>query len=268
MDAAQARTAETLTANYQLDAPSREITLKVGGGRYQVTHRLRRPKYAQLKEREARIRNEAITVSKEEIRSIYSEREANAWLWDEVATDVKGYDIGDGDSETWREVSGLRQAIPSAHKIAAVDRYYAVSARLAPVEEGGEGGRGFRLIGGAEIDVSLEIGADETPEFIVGHKLRTPQEGEWNKYLASNSEVREVRTPGSREKARRVKVIRNLHADVELYNSIFLELSGAVVQGAPYTPDKRDLFLAEIDPLHKQVIIQAVSESFAVELGN
>lgn len=268
MDAAQAREAETLTPVYQIDEPSREIELTVGGGRFKVAHKLRRPKYSQLKEREARIRNEAITVSKEEVRSIYSEREANVWLWDELALEVKGYDIGDGDSDVWRQADMLRRAIPAAHKIAAVERYYAISARLATLDTSGDEGRGFRLLGGGEIDVTLEIGADEVPEFIVYHKLRTPQESEWNKYLASNSEVREVRTPGSREKSRRVKVIRNLQAEVELYNSIMLEVRGAVIAGSPFVPERRDLFLAELDAMHKQVVIQALSESFAVELGN
>lgn len=260
---------DVLSELYQLDFPEREVEF-LAAGRYRVAHRLKRPKFSQLKEREARIRNEAITVSKEETRSIYSEREANVWLWDQIAIQIRGYDIGDGDSEVWRDVQIIGKAIPAAHKIAAVETLYAVSARLSPpveTEEGGNGG-GFRLLGGSEIDVILEIGSEKEPDFTVHHKLRNPSESEWNKYLAGNSEVREVRTPGSREKQRRVKVIRNLTADVELYNATFIGIEGAMAGGATFSPDKRDAFLQEIDPVHKQIVVQAISESLQIELGN
>ena len=270
MEAVQARAEERLTELYQLDAPQREVEFLVGG-RFKVAHRLLRPKFSQLKEREKQIRNEAITVSKEEVRSIYSEREANAWLWEELITHVKGYDIGDGDSEGWREAGIIKKAIPVAHRIAAVEKLYSVQAKLSPFngpEDSEEGSGGFRLLGGAEIDVILEIGAKEEPDFTLNHKLRTPSESEWNKYLAQNSEVREVRIPGSRDKQRRVKVIRNLSADVELYNSTFIEIRGAVAGGSPFSPERRDFFLQEIDAMHKQIVIAAVAESFSVELGN
>jgi hypothetical protein len=252
---------------YQLNAPFREVEFMVQGGRVKVAHRLLKPKFHQLKDRESKIKNEAITVSKDEIRSVYSEREANAWLWDEIVTHIKGYDIGDGDIDGWREVEMLKRAIPNAHKIAAVEKLYAISARLPEVKEEEEPG-GFRLVGASDVEVILEIGAEKDPDFVIYHRLRMPGESEWNKYLMSNSEVREVKTPGSRDKQRRVKVLKNIRADVELYDLIFQDIRGAQVRGSDYTPEKRDLFLPEIDALHKQVVVQALGESFQIELGN
>ena len=267
MDATAPVRAEALPPeSYQLDVPYREVEFTVQG-RFKVSHRLQKPKFHQLKEREKQIRNEAVTVSKEEIKSVYSEREANVWLWEELATHIKGYDIGDGGGEDWREAHMLKRAIPNAHKIAAVEKLYAIQAKLPERGEDEEAG-GFKLVGASDVEVILEIGSEKEPDFVIYHRLRTPSESEWSKYLGANSEVREVRTPGSREKQRRVKVIKNLSADVELYNSIFQEVRGAQAGGAEYTPEKRELFLQEIDALHKQVVIQALGEHFAVELGN
>ena len=266
MDAtAPLQKADAPDRRYELDQESFIVEFTVQGGKFRIAHKLRRPKYQELRDREKLIKNEATAISKEETSSSYSDRDANLWLWDEIVEEIRGYDIGDGQGELWRAAEPLKQAIPGTHKEAAIKTLYAANARLSETEDESSG---FRLAGAGAVEILLEIGVQETPDYVIEFTLRSPRESEWTKYQAQTMDTREIRTPGSRDKTRRIRIVRNLGAAVELFNNLLEGVKGLSLKGEDYTPQKRELFLQAIDAVHKQIVVQALEERFTFDLGN
>jgi hypothetical protein len=216
-----------------------------------VSHRLRRPTFEELCDREGRIRYEmvSVTTSKDEIES--DDTAANVWLWNKIITEVKGYDGADD----WRELTEDEKARMSpAHKRTAVLGMYAGSCEL-------EGDPHYVPIGPATWTVRQKFGTNEDkPDYVVSHALRAPTEAERLKFKPSTTSY--VRGA----KKMRVQITTRLRPYVELYDALVERVEGGTVNDEPFSAVNRAQFVAAIDPMWKRQVIQCLMSALEAQL--
>lgn len=222
---------------YPLTQTEFEVQISVGGKT--LSHKLRRPTLAELVTRESESVTEVEEVSPGEDAFHVEDKAATARLWDKIRLQVKGYRTGDAKPDEWIDVTPeLAAKLPADHKVAAVRALYLF--RVEMVEDEGDG---FDL-DGQEYDIRQLIGGDEdAPEYVIVHRLRQPTEQQRRDYERRASAT----TFSTGTKKRKMKFRANLKADVELYDALFVSLTGAT------PPDK-----GAVDPIVKRQVVQCL----------
>lgn len=240
-------------SSYEINIASRGLTL---------VHRLQKPTPAQLFDRESQLAvvSESVSDTEEAVRGGDDDEAANVKLWDVIATHVKGYQLP-GEPVTasldWREVTdGLRLLIPAPHKSTAFRGMYQSSAEVEKNPD-----EGF-LLGSSDWTIKQVYGNPDKPLFVVRHTLRAPTEKERREYRQKATEIRF----GKGQRRQTTKVLTRLKPNVELYDSLFLSIEGATVDGYPYQEARRGLFLEQIDPISKRQIITVFLKEFEAQL--
>jgi len=244
---------------FPLDERIHEIELVAAGST--VRHRLEHPTKSQLVERDSRIKNEEITLNDSQIENKYDDHTANAKLWDEIAREVAGYNLGDGNLD-WRAIDDdLRSIMPLEHKTKAIVAMYVCTADIEKISLNGHG---FPLRGATETRVKLLIGDPEAPAYEMIHVLRAPTESEWMSY--KNGISRFVQVRGA--KLPRYITQSNLSVSVAFYDALLSRIEGVSIGGEEFEPGRRDEFVHAVDPLHKRAVVRAFAEHWSADLKN
>lgn len=239
---------------YPLD--QQEITVNIKAAGQVLSHKLTRPTLAQLIEREDRTPIQSVSVSdtEEAIAGDSDDETANAKMWDEIATEVKGYRLGSEPKDVvgnWRTIAELKKYIPTAHKSGAIRAMYQSAVEMEKDE-----GEGFTL-GAQEWTIMQTFGDPDFPSYLIRHVLRTPTEGERREFKRKATEVRFGK--GSRKQT--TKVLTKLRAYVETYDLLFVSIDGVSVDEGVPTIDKAKL-LGLIDPIFKRQIVDCLMKEF------
>lgn len=252
---------------YPLD--QQEITVNIKAGGQVLSHKLTRPTLAQLIEREERTPIQSVSVSdtEEAIAGDSDDETANAKLWDEIATEVKGYRLASEPAEAvnnWRTTAELKKYIPPSHKSGAVRAMYQSSVEMEKDE-----GEGFTL-GEQEWTIKQTFGDPDFPAYLIRHVLRTPTEGERREFKRKATEVRFGK--GSRKQT--TKVLTKLKAYVEMYDLLIVSISGATMNGQTWesyhAPNVAGLggFVAAVDPVFKRQIVDCLMKEFDARVSD
>lgn len=213
-----------------------------------VVHNLRRPAIGELIERENQSIAEVEEVFSGEDTYHNDNDQANSRLWDKCALSVSGYRVGGKlASETVTVSPEIAAKIPMAHKSTAISGLYAAKCEVERAED-----EGFNLDGDT-YTIRQEIGASETPDFVIRHELRQPTESELRDYNRRASTATQV--TGSRK--RKIRVRTNLKADVELYDKLAVSIAGCT------PPDPR-----ACDPIFKRQVVQTLLSSLTASLSD
>lgn len=234
--------------DYALSQPEFLVEIEANGKT--LKHKLRKPTLDDLVKREDLIvyETEEIADGQDAIRA--DTERADAALWDRIAISVTGYRTGDqGPDAEIHVTSELAAKIPSSHKATAVRGLYASTCE---VEAGDD--EGFNL-DGESFTVRQDIGPDTEPYAVIRHTLRQPTEGERQDYRRRSSQTVLVR--GSKRTKARVQT--NLKPAVELYDKLFLSISGVEENGQA---------MKLVDPLWKRQVVMALMASFESSLSD
>jgi|SRR5262245_7787437 len=218
-----------------------------------VYHRLRKPTFEELNDREGQIKYEMVELSshKDEIQA--DDETANVRLWDKIIVSVKGY-RGAGD---WRELTDEEKAqMRPVHKTVAIRAMYAGSCEI-------EGDRDYVPIEPEIWTVRQKIGTKEDrPDYVVRHTLREPTEAERVKFRPSTTSY----IKGARKM--RVQIATRLKPYVELYDALIEGVEGATVGDRPFGELNRAQFLAAIDPMWKRQVIDCLTSALGAQLSD
>lgn len=212
---------------YKLDWQDAEIRLSKG----RFSHTLSRPSPEMIIAREDEIQAE-IPIAKD---GSFALPDATA----SEETDAKYYDLIAVKTE------GYKGVIPTAHKAAAFQGLFRREIYLDPECD----------IFGDEVVILEEIGGGEEPDFTIRHTLRQPTEAELKKCRQSNSGGRLMPDKRGRQK---LVTSSNLRSAMRYYSTWFVRLDGVSVGGSGFSPDRRDDFIALVDPLIQRKVVNVL----------
>lgn len=221
---------------YPLDWETTKV--KLGKGREAV---MRRPTSLEILARDAEMQTE-IPIGRDGGYAL-----PDPTLNDEV--DAKYFDL------VKCEVTGYEGEMPEQHKAAAFRGLY---EREIYVDED------FNLAQDI-VPVLEEIGSGVEPDFTIVHVMRPPSESELKLYRRKSA-AGEFK-PGKRGRQRFVSQ-SNLKAAVSLYSQWLQEITGATVGGEVFTPELRDAFVNNVDPLVKRQVVNAVVDAYTAKLSD
>jgi hypothetical protein len=221
---------------------------------YLVYHRLRRPTFDELLERERLIVSEIVEVSPREDRIVVDDETANWRLWEKIVQAVKGYDFDDGlERDAWRELTEEQKSrMLWSHKATAVRGLYAGDCRLSD-----EGAFRFDMV-----RLRQDIGYRAEPEFTVYYDMRVPTEGERQRFKSGSVSTQYVR--GARKS--RARLVSNLKTFANFFDSLAMDIQGATVGGAIFETSNRARFLAAIDPIWKRQVVNTLVSGLETQL--
>lgn len=116
---------------------------------------------------------------------------------------------------------------------------------------------------GEELVIIEEVGAGDEPDFVMKHCLKAPDEKLLKTIRQKTNNSRVV--PGKRGKQKFVQK-SNLRWMMGFYEELFKTIEGATVEGAPYSEDKREIFLAFIDPFSKKEVMKVIVDELTGNL--
>jgi hypothetical protein len=224
-----------------------------------VYHKLRKPTFVELSERESQIKYELVEISSREDEIQSEEETANARLWDKIAIAVRGY----RGVDDWRDLTAEdKAAMRPGHKTAAIRAMYTGFCEVEGDEDGVS-------IGADTWTVKQSIGVKrDAPDFVVIHTLREPTEAERVKYKRSASSTSYVK--GAKKSQVRIKT--NLKAYVELYDALIQCVEGAKAvkfwTDVAHDEGLKKLFLREIDPMWKRQVVQTLMSNLEAQLSD
>ena len=168
---------------------------------------------------------------------------ANAWLWDEFRSQVKGYEWNGLDPDQWVDVSAeLAAEIPSEHKSEAIVGLFASQFEVERPK-----GKGF-VLGAVTYRVKQTYGP-----YTIWHVFNKPSEKD-RRDLARKSRETHGQPGAIKGKS---EVFTNLKPYCELYDRIFDHLEGVTGED-PNIAHRKDL----ISGLWKLGAIDELMESF------
>jgi hypothetical protein len=211
-------------AGYKLDWQDAEIRLAKG----RFTHTLSRPSPEMMIAREDELQPE-IPIAKDgsfALPDSTAQEETDAKYYDRIVIKTEGYTA----------------EIPTAHKAAAFQGLFRREIYLDPECD----------IFGDEVTVIEEIGGGEEPDFTILHVLRQPTEAELKKCRQGSSGGRLLPDKRGRQK---LVTSSNLRSAMRFYNTWLVRIEGAAIGGNTFSPDKRDEFVALVDPLIQRKVV-------------
>jgi hypothetical protein len=261
----------------KFDAPSIEVDADASTDPLRqriVTAKMRRPTLEELKVREAKSRMEIVEANATEDSIVSEDERGNAWLFEKIGTEVKGYRISKSEpaskAEEWREATpDLLALLPSSHKAAFVRGMYKnVTAVLVEDEE-----EGVLLGGGETLPVDLKFGDPDSPFAVVRFEVPAPSETERTDY---NQQAIDIRQPKGSRKSRN-RIVSNLDVAVKFFDTLMtrpgasIEGDGcrATVQGKTLSETDgmgRLIFLSQIDPMYKRAVVGAALTRYSVKV--
>lgn len=224
-----------LQGAYKLDWQDAEISLSKG----RFSHTLSRPTAEMIIAREDEIQAE-IPIA----------RDGSFALPDSTAseeTDAKYYDL------IAVKTTGYKGAIPTAHKAAAFQGLYRREIYLDPECD----------IFADEVTVIEEIGGGDEPDFTIRHTLRQPTEAELKKCRQANGGGRLMPDKRGRQK---LVTASNLRSAMRYYSTWLIRLDGACAGGSGFSPDRREEFVALVDPLIQRKVVNVLVDELTGSL--
>lgn len=209
---------------YKLDWQDAEIRLARG----RFSHTLSRPPAEMMIAREDDLQPE-IPIAKDgsfALPDTTAQEETDAKYYDRIVIKTEGYK---GD-------------VPVAHKAAAFQGLFRREIYLDPECD----------IFGDEVTVLEEIGSGDEPDFTIRHVLRQPAEAELKKYRQSSSGGRLLPDKRGRQK---LVTSSNLRTAMRYYSTWLVRIEGASAGGSAFSPEKRDEFIALVDPLVQRKVV-------------
>jgi hypothetical protein len=219
----------------KLDWQNAEIRLSKG----RFSHTLARPTPEMILARDEELQSE-IPIAKDGSFSLpdaTAHEETDAKYYDQIVVRTEGY----------------KGAVPLAHKAAAFQGLYRREIYLEPDSD----------IFGEEVTILEEVGSGEEPDFTIRHVLRQPEEAELRKFRQSNSGGRMMPHKRGRQK---LVTSSNLRSAMRYYSAWLVRIGGATVGGSAFSPDKRDEFIAHVDPLIQRRVVNALVDELAGSL--
>lgn len=244
-----------------------------------ISARLRKPTKAELIKREAMSLTEIVEASATEEDIVADSDRANAYLFDAIATAVKGFRTKGESAEAakeWKEITPeLLKLIPGEYKSAFIKKLYSdVTAKLVDDEE-----EGILLGGGDFLSVDLIVGDEDNPLYRINFQVPEPSETERRKF--SNDVVRVRQPKGSRKK--RNRIVTNLDAGIKFFDelmskpgasiggedeSLRVTVNGKTFAESQSNPVARLQFLDAIDPMYKLSVVSAAMNRYNVKVSD
>lgn len=224
-----------LQGAYKLDWQDAEIRLSKG----RFSHTLSRPSAEMIMTREDELTSE-IPIAKDGSFSLPDStayEETDAGYYDRIVVKTEGY----------------KGVVPTAHKAAAFQGLFRREIYLDPECD----------IFADEMTVIEEIGGGDEPDFVIRHTLRQPTEAELKKCRQANSGGKLM--PGKRGRQKLV-TSSNLRSAMRYYSTWLVRLDGATVGGSAFSPDKREEFVALVDPLIQRKVVNVLVDELTGSL--
>jgi hypothetical protein len=212
---------------FKLDWQESEIQL--AKGRY--LHTLSRPIPEMILAREAELQPE-IPIAKDgsfALPDVTAQEETDAKYYDRIVIRTEGY----------------KSEVPTAHKAAAFQGLFRREIYLDPECD----------IFGDEVTILEEIGGVDEPDFTIRHILRQPAESELKKFRQSSSGGRLLPDKRGRQK---LVTSSSLRSAMRFYSLLLVKLEGANAGDSPFSADKRDEFIALVDPLIQRKVVSVL----------
>ena len=168
---------------------------------------------------------------------------ANAWLWDQYATEVKGYEWDGINPEQWVKVTeALKAEIPSEHKSEAV-----VELLASEYETERPKGKGY-VLGAVTYRIKQTYGP-----YAIWHVFNKPSEKDRRDISRKSRETQNQ--PGATRL--KTEIFTNLKPFVDLYDKLFVRLEGVTGED-PNVAQRKDL----VSAIWKQGVIDELITSF------
>lgn len=210
---------------YKLDWQDAEIRLARG----RFTHTLSRPSAEMMIAREDELQPE-IPIAKDgsfALPDSTAQEETDAKYYDRIVIKTEGYTA----------------EVPTAHKAAAFQGLFRREIYIDPGSD----------IFGDEVTIIEEIGGSDEPDFTLRHTLRQPTEAELKKCRQGSSGGRLLPDKRGRQK---LVTSSNLRSAMRFYNTWLVRIEGATAgENNTFSPDKRDEFVALVDPLIQRKVV-------------
>jgi hypothetical protein len=176
----------------------------------------------------------------------YNEWEASERLYDKIILEIAGYRFEKNDQHPVADfrtpTREMVEKLPFEHKEAVIGRLYecfcSVDESSSPSSE--------------SVRVRQEL-APKSSSVIVIHALRKPSEEESLRFRTTILQGRYAD-----DNAATINLILNLPAAVELYDKLIMSVENATAHGQPFSEADRDAFLAEINPVSKLRVLEAL----------
>lgn len=243
---------------YPLDWTEQTIHVKDFGVR--TAHVVRKPSVDELVARSKMLSYSSEDVSQRESKTDFDDSKANLRLYDAIIQRVSGYDFGDGlDGKELRTLSEEQKAqLFSDHKKAVIRGLYNTTCERDALA------RDTISMAGPTMRLRQEIGGKYEPDFQIWHTLRLPDEAQRIRY--DQRYLQRLIVKGSRKN--QTMVTFNLRAAIEMYDALFESLEGATVNDQPFTPERKQEFLAALDPVFKEVVVNELMREAQSDLSD
>ena len=239
----------TITLTYNSDTPRA----------YKLSHRLRRPAFAEWEEWSLKIESTRRYLSPTEIakhnankgedeedytegwQSFYSEREADEHFYNKLILGIAGAKL-DEDDEFREFAPETIEKLRTGIKIGVITRLYECYCGLEkPVSPDSNEQRVYQRID------------RNSSSFSITHTLRTPTEDESytfrtnivKGYFSTDEDDQEV-----------IELKLNLSIAVEFYDRLILNIENATVGGQVFSDETREAFLEAINPVYKLRVLE------------
>lgn len=223
-----------------------------------VSHKLRKPTLEELTEWEKSQAYETVEITKREDQILADDETANARLWEKLIISVKGYEFKDNsDSADWHSLTDeQKRLMRSGHKAAAVRGLYLSSCKI-------ESNWNETISFSPDTwKIRQEIGSSDDP-YVIIHTMREPTESERQKFRKASMTTSFLRA----EKKAHVRIVTNLRAHCELYDSLIERVDGGLVGDQGWELDNpKAAFLKAIDPVFKRQVVQTLMTALEVQL--
>jgi hypothetical protein len=221
-----------------------------------VIYKLRKPTVDELTEWSKSATYQTTEVNKRENESRYDDTAANVKLFNKIALAVKG-EFGSAPTDFRALTDEQKERVKVDHKVAAVRGLY---SSVCEIEYGDEEQELDQAIfGGQEWRVKQQIG-----QYTLIHTLREPTEQERLKF--NRTRVNTTNLAGARKQQYTTRT--NLKAYAELYDAVIVKVEGGTVGGHEMSDSRavpRDKFIAQIDPVYKQLVVQKFMAAIEAE---
>ena len=280
LDTNSTPTETTETPKFKFDVASIEVDIDISTNpevQRILSAKMRRATKDEHVKREAMSLVEFVeaTATEEDINS--DAQRANAWLFDQTATHVKGFRFKAEPKEAanqWREVTPeVLSRIPREFKSSFVaSQYDQVTAKFVETDTEDEG-----FVFGEDGDllsVDLIFGDVENPMYVVRFSMPEPSETARKSYSSESVKVRQVK--GSRKS--RNRIVQNLAASVKFFKTLMSHPDATISDNATFAdrtfdqaksnPIGKGQFLDGIDPIYQRFVVSALMSKYNAKVSD
>lgn len=232
--------------SYLFDASEIQVEISLGKGMI-LTHVFGKPSLQDHLDRERAIRRISKIANNNEITTDTNESEANAEFYNSLILRARIHKIGVAGQDLEYDADQCR-AFRFETKNKAVTKMY---AGWFEVEESDDPVAVLFEREGTMI-VRQDIG-EEDPSYSLRYTIQIPSKTQRQEYITSSIQVKRK----TEKRRTTLETVFNLNKGVKLFAALFQGVEGGRIQAGSYVPELRAEFLAAIDPVFQNSVVDA-----------